>query len=169
MSADTSQSTLSAVLIAAKPRPAAEALRLYKPYYEDLLRYNRSIQDHIEQRDAPEQVFLWLVELDCGCVTDALTAGHAAAHVQMDELYPANCVFERLLGDGKSGASRQNVLLFDHGVSWEYSNWGKGEAWCAGHGDELPSLPQYARTWRGTAMSGPVMHLYALHAGHCRT
>ena len=56
----------------------------------------------------------------------------------MGELYPSNCVFERFLGSGTSGASKENVLLFAYGVSWKYSNWSKGYAWCAGHGDELP-------------------------------
>jgi hypothetical protein len=134
----TDQPSLSAALMQAKPRSAAEALRLYKPYYEDLLRLNSSKREFIAKRDAPEQVFRWLVELDCGCVTDALTMGHRAAHVPMDELYPSNCVFDRFLENGKSGASKQNVLLFAYGVSWEYSNWSKGYAWCAGHGDDLP-------------------------------
>ena len=134
----TDQPTLSAFLMQARPRSASEALRLYKPYYEDLLRCNFSNRDFIEQRDAPEQVFRWLVELDCGCITDALTTGHAAAHVPMDELYPSNCVFERFLGSRKSSASKDNVLLFAYGVNWEYSNWDKGYAWCAGHGDDPP-------------------------------
>jgi hypothetical protein len=138
MSADTTQPALSSALTAARPRPAAEVLRLYRPHCEDLLRYNFSNRDFLEQRDAPEQCFRWLVELDCSCVTDALTTGHAAAHVPVDELYPSNCVFERFLGSGKSGASKDNVLLFSHGVSWEYSNCDKGYAWCAGHGDDLP-------------------------------
>ncbi len=41
-------------------------------------------------------------------------------------------------GRGKSGASEDSVLLFAYGVSWQYSNWDKGYAWCAGHGDDLP-------------------------------
>lgn len=131
-------SVLSPALIAARPRPPSESLRLYKPYYEELLRHNVSIRDFIEQRDAPEHVFRWLVELDCGCVTDALTTGYAAAHVAIDQLLPANCVFERMLGSGKGGASKEHVLLFAYGVHWEYSNWSTGHAWCAGHGDDLP-------------------------------
>jgi hypothetical protein len=42
------------------------------------------------------------------------------------------------LGNGRSGASKDNVLLFAYGISWGYSNWDKGYAWCAGHGDDLP-------------------------------
>jgi hypothetical protein len=71
-------------------------------------------------------------------VTDAVTAGHAAAHVKMDELLPSNCVLERFLGNSESGASTDNVLLFSYGVSWKYSNWVKGFAWCAGHGHNVP-------------------------------
>jgi hypothetical protein len=138
MTASTNEPPLSPSLAEAKPRPAAEALRLYKPYYEEVLRCNFSNRDFIEQRDAPEQCFRWLVELDCGCVTDAVTAGHQAAHVQMDELYPAGCVFERFLESGKSGACKENILLFGWGVSWKYSNWNTGYAWCAGHDDDLP-------------------------------
>ena len=59
----TDQPTLSAFLMQARSRSASEALRLYCPYYEDLLRYNFSNRDFIEQRDAPGQVFCWLVEL----------------------------------------------------------------------------------------------------------
>lgn len=51
----TDQPALSAFLMQARPRSASEALRLYKPYYEDLLRYNFSNRDFIQQRDAPEQ------------------------------------------------------------------------------------------------------------------
>lgn len=70
---------LSSALLEARPRPAAAVLRLYTAYYEQLLRYNLSNREFIEQRDAPEQVFRWLVELDCGYVTDALTAGQGTA------------------------------------------------------------------------------------------
>jgi hypothetical protein len=135
---EQAESLLSPALLAATPRPAAAVLRLYMPYYEQLLRYNLSIREFIEQRDAPQQVFRWLVELDCGCVTDALTSGHVAAHVEMDELLPSNCVFERFLGEHESGASTDNVLLFSYGVTWKYSNWTKGFAWCAGHGHDTP-------------------------------
>lgn len=130
--------TSSTALMGAKPRPAAEVLRLYRPYYEDLLRYNASQREFIEQRDAPTQCFRWLVELDCGCVADALTTGHQAAHVPMEELHPASCVFQRMLGSRESGASRDNVLLFGWGVTWRYSNWREGYAWCSGHGHETP-------------------------------
>ncbi|HUB37802.1 MAG TPA: hypothetical protein VMA72_03020 [Streptosporangiaceae bacterium] len=138
MTAAASEPGLSPALIEAKPRPSTGVLRLYKPYYEDLLRYNFSSRDFIERRDAPEQCFRWLIELDCGCVTDAVTSGHQAAHVQMEELSPADCVFERFLESGKSGASKENLLLFSWGVSWKYSNWDNGYAWCAGHRDDLP-------------------------------
>ena len=50
----TDQPALSAFLMQARPRSAAEALRLYKPYYEDLLRCNFTNRDFIEQRDAPD-------------------------------------------------------------------------------------------------------------------
>lgn len=136
--AEQDEPVVSPALLAATPRSAAGALRLYTPYYEQLLRLNLSNREFIEQRDAPAQVFRWLIELDCGCVTDALTAGHAAAHVKMDELLPSNCVFERFLGDSESGASTNNVLLFSYGVTWKYSNWTKGFAWCAGHGHDVP-------------------------------
>ena len=136
--AEQDEPVLSPAPPAATPRPAAEVLRLYTPYYEQLLRYNLSNREFIEQRDAPEQVFRWLIELDCGCVTDAVTAGHAAAHVKMGELPPSGCVFERFLGSSDSGASTDNVLLFSYGVSWKYSNWVEGFAWCAGHGQEVP-------------------------------
>jgi hypothetical protein len=136
--AEQGEPVLSPALSAATPRPVAEVLRLYTPYYEQLLRYNLSNREFIEQRDAPQQVFRWLIELDCGCVTDAVTAGHAAAHVKMDELLPSNCVFERFLGSSESGASTDNVLLFSYGVSWKYSNWVKGFTWCAGHGHDVP-------------------------------
>jgi len=136
--AEQDEPVLSPALLAATPRPAATVLRLYKPYYEQLLRYNPSIREFIEQRDAPEQVFRWLVELDCGCVTDAVTAGHTAAHVEVDELLPSSCVFERSLGERESGASMDNVLLFSYGVTWKYSNWVKGFAWCAGHERDVP-------------------------------
>ena len=129
---------LSSALLEARPRPAAAVLRLYTPYFEQLLRYNLSNREFIEERDSPEQLFRWLIELDCGCVTDALTAGYVDAHVQMDELLPSNCVFERFLGRSESGASTDNVLLFSFGVTWKYSNWIKGFAWCAGHGHDAP-------------------------------
>jgi hypothetical protein len=95
-------------------------------------------RDFIEQRDAPTQCYRWLVELDCGCVTDALTAGHFAAHVPIDQLRPVDCVFERMLGDDKSGACRENVLLFGWGVRWKHSNRREGWAWCADHDDAPP-------------------------------
>lgn len=56
----------------------------------------------------------------------------------MDELLPSSCVFERFLGSSESGASTDNVLLFSYGVTWTYSNWIKGFAWCAGHGHDAP-------------------------------
>jgi hypothetical protein len=136
--ADQDQPPLSTALTGAKPRPTAEVLRLYTPYYEELLCYNASNREFIEQRDAPAECFRWLVELDCGCVTDALTTGHLAAHVPMVELYPGKCVFQRMLGSRESGASQDNVLLFGWGVTWKYSNWREGYAWCSGHGNETP-------------------------------
>jgi hypothetical protein len=62
--------TLSKALRDARPRSVAEVLRLYKPFYEKLLKLNVSIRDSTEKRDAPAQCHRWLVELDCGCVTE---------------------------------------------------------------------------------------------------
>lgn len=132
------RSELSQALAAARPRPVSEVQRLYKPYYEELQRLNASQRDFIEKRDSPAQCYRWLVELDCGCVTDALTAGHLAAHVPIDELYPVNCVFERMLGNRESGASMDNALLFGWGVSRKHSNWREGYAWCPAMATSCP-------------------------------
>ncbi|MBL1074470.1 hypothetical protein JK358_08675 [Nocardia sp. 2] len=133
-----SATAASPVLARARPRPVSTLGKLYKPYYEQLLRCNPSIRDFIEKRDSPEHCYRWLVELDCGCVTDAVTVGHVAAHVAMDELRPSDCVFTRYLGESRSGVSTDNVLLFGYGVSWKHQNWSKGFAWCAGHVDNRP-------------------------------
>lgn len=132
------QPGVSQALQEARSRSAAEIRRLYEPYYEQLLRLNSLTRESIERRDSPENVYRWLVELDCGCITDALTTGYSAAHVPMEELRPADCIFQRMLGSRESGMSTDNILLFGWKVSWKYSARQEGYAWCSGHSDTKP-------------------------------
>ena len=61
---------LSSALLEARPRPAAAVLRLYTPYYEQLLRYYLPNREFIEQRDAPSRSrgADHLTLFDCDCI-----------------------------------------------------------------------------------------------------
>jgi hypothetical protein len=43
-----------------------------------------------------------------------------------------------VLGERQERRQQGQRAAFAYGVNWEYSNWDKGYAWCAGHGDDPP-------------------------------
>lgn len=81
-------------LAKAIPRPAAEVLAEYEAYLVKYLALNRWESEFARNQDAPENKWRWLVELDCGCITEALTDGedHLPTDVRRNQ---------RLGGDGK--------------------------------------------------------------------
>ena len=133
--------TESQALARARPRTAAAILKLYRPFYEDRIRhmsnFREAIPDVVErfrQREAPEQCYRWLIELDCGCITDAITIDHNAAHVPMDELYPTECVDNTWhLRPGESLTARDSVIQLHRDWNAPYSNTRKGYVQCSEH------------------------------------
>jgi hypothetical protein len=73
----------------AVPRPNAEVLREYRDYYDRLVGLNPGNQG-LAERDAPERQFRWLIELDCGYITEALTGG--------EDKIPTQQMWENRLG-----------------------------------------------------------------------
>jgi hypothetical protein len=122
----------SQALARAKPRTAAAILKLYRPFYEDRIRHmssyrelDRTVLEDFRQREAPEQCYRWLIELDCGCITDAITIGHNE---------PTECVDNTWhLRTGKNLIARDSIIQLHREWNSRYSNSRKGYVQCSEH------------------------------------
>lgn len=122
-------------------------LQEYQRYYKELLRLNprdKQLEESLrraspsylglEEREAPERRYRWRVELDCGCVTEALTRGK--------EHEPTDGSSHQLFKGGLVSASR-HAFVVDAG-SRTFHRFGDTEVRtdtpgylrCAGHGRE---------------------------------
>jgi hypothetical protein len=126
-------------LTKALPRPAAEVLREYMDFHTRQLALNPSLVEILKEKDAPERKYRWLVELDCRCITEALTAG--------EDRLPTTGVAPHRLGDHDKPIhptyaqtylmSHNNVRCTDDRVG-ECACFPPGLLWCSDHGEKLP-------------------------------
>jgi hypothetical protein len=159
----------------AKPRPNAEVLREYQAYP---LANNPAF----ERLYAPERRYRWLVQLDCGCITEALTEGED--HLPTDGVMGGSlrCDYSEA---NQRQPTRERTFLIAGGLvrctngcprGWCYP---KGYLWCSDH-DEDKELP-----WRevvrwikrgdecptsvvdGTVIGPYVSWTVELSCGHC--
>jgi hypothetical protein len=107
-------------------RPRVEVLREYEDYYGDLLTLNPAHRESIHKRDVPEGCHRWLVELDCGCTTEALTYG--------EEHPPIDGTWIKALGDENTGHSTARTFVVDAGS--RRLGGAPGFLWCSGHGSQ---------------------------------
>jgi hypothetical protein len=168
--------TMSAAL--EKARPRRETLAEYEEYYAREL----SHRQHLSDLDASHQ-FRWKVELECGCITEALT--------EAEDKLPTDGHWNKVLGKEGSPVYAKTFVMSSSVVSMcagrgdlsVFRPLGccrtNGYLWCSGH-DEHGSLPwreitrwiyrkseQPARTDEHGTHDAYAIWAVELSCGHC--